>query len=84
MEAWTNFIFVGSKIVMDKDCSREIKRCLLLGRKDKPRQNIKKQDITLPTKVYIVKAMIFPIVTYGCENWTMTKAEYQRINAFEL
>ena len=81
MEIVRDFIFLGSKITVDDDCSHEIKRCLLLGKN--PMKNIdsvlKSKDITLPTKVHIVKAMIFPIGMYGCENWTMKKAECQRI-----
>ena len=76
----------GSKITADGDCSHEIKRCLLLGRK--PMTNLdsifKSRDITLPTKVRLVKAMIFPVVMYGCESWTIKKAEHRRIDAFEL
>ena len=80
------FFFLSSKITDNGDCSYEIKKHLLLGRKAMTILDsiLKSRDVTLPTKVYIVKAMIFPIVMYGCENWTMTKAEYQRINAFEL
>ena len=80
------FIFWGSKITADGDCSHEIKRCLLLGRKVMTNLNsiLKSRDIILPTKVYLVKAMVFPVVMYGCENWTIKKAEHQRIDAFEL
>ena len=80
------FIFGGSKITADGDCSHEIKRCLLLGRKvmTNPDSIFKSRDITLPTKVCLVKAMVFPVVMYGCESWTVKKAERQRINAFEL
>ena len=74
--------FLGSKITADGDCSHEIKRCLLLGRKAVT--NLDKADITLPTKVHLVKAMVFPVVMYGCETWTIKKAECQRIEAFEL
>ena len=74
-----DFIFLGSKITADVDCSHEIKRRLLLGRKV-----IKSRDITLPTKVRLVKAMVFPVVTYGCESWTIKKAEHRRVDAFEL
>ena len=80
------FIFLGSKITADGDCSHEIKRCLLLGRKviTKLDSILKSRDITLPTKVRLVKAMVFPVVMYGCESWTIKKAEDQRIDAFEL
>ena len=86
METIRDFIFLGSKITADGDCSREIKRCLLLGRKTMTNlDNIfKNRDITLPTKVRPVKAIVFPVVMYGCESWTIMKAECQRINAFEL
>ena len=77
-------IFLGSTITADGDCSHEIKRHLLLGRKDQPRQHIKKQRHTLSTKVHLVKAMIFPVVMYGCESWNIKKAESWRIDAFEL
>ena len=81
----TDFIFLGSKITVDSDCNHEIKRCLLLGRKaDKPRQYIKKQRHYFETKVHLVKAMVCPIFMYGCERWTVKKAENQRIDAFEL
>ena len=81
----TDFIFGGSKITADSDCSHEIKRCLLLGRKAMTILDsvLKSRDITLPTKVYLVKAMVFPVVMYGCENWTIKKAECQRTYAFE-
>ena len=86
METVTDFILGGSKITVDGDCSHEIKRCLLLGRK--PMTNLdstlKSWDITLPTKVHLVKAMVFPVVTYGCESWTIKKAEHWRMDAFEL
>ena len=82
----SDFIFMGSKITADGDCSHEIKRCLLLGRKVMNNLDsiLKSRDITLPTKVHLVKAMIFPVVMYGCESWTIKKAECWRINAFEL
>ena len=81
-----DFIFLGSKITADGDCSHEIKRHLLLGRKVMTNLDniLKSRDITLPTKVYLVKAMVFPVVMYGCESWTVKKAERQRIDAFEL
>ena len=86
VETVTDFIFLGCKITADSDCSHEIKRCLLLGRKAMTNLDslLKSRDITLPTKVRLVKAMIFPIVMYGCESWTIKKAECQRIDAFEL
>ena len=86
VEAVTDFIFLGSKITADSDCSHEIKRCLLLGRKAMTNlDNIfKSRDITLPTKVHIVKAMVFPVVMYGCERWAIKKAECLRIDTFEL
>ena len=86
MEAVTDFIFLGSKMTTDGYCSHEIKRCLLLGRKAmKNLDNIlKSRNITLLTKVHIVKAMVFPVVMYGCESWTIKKAECQRTDAFEL
>ena len=79
-------IFLGSKITGDGDCSHEIKRRLLLGRKVKTNLDsiLKTRDITLPTKVHLVKAMVFPVVMYGCESWTVKKAEGQRVDAFEL
>ena len=82
METVTDFIFLGFKITADGDCSHEIKRCFLLGRKAMTNLDsvLKSRDITLPTKVHLVKAMVFPVVMYGCENW----AECQRIDAFEL
>ena len=85
-ETVTDFIFLGFKITADGDCSHEIKRCLLLGRKVMTNLDsiLKSRDITLPTKVCLVKAMVFPVVVYGCENWTIKKAERQRIDAFEL
>ena len=81
-----DFIFLGSKITADGDCSHEIERCLLLGRKDMTNLEsiFKSRDITLSTKVRLVKAMVSPIVTYGCESWTVKKAERRRIDAFEL
>ena len=86
MEAVRDFIFLGSKITADGDSSHEIKRCLLLGRKAMTNLNsiLKSRDITLPTKVRLVKAMVFPVVMYGCESWTVKKAEHRRIDAFEL
>ena len=86
METVSDVIFGGSKINADGDCSREIKRCLLLGRKVMTNLDsiFKSRDITLPTKVCLVKAMVFPVVMYGCESWTVRKAECQRIDAFEL
>ena len=81
-----DFIFLDSKYTADGDCSHEIKRCLLLGRKAMTKLDsiLKSRDITLPTKVCPVKAMVFPVVMYGCESWTIKKAEHQRIDAFEL
>ena len=86
METVTDFIFLGSKITADGDCSHEIKRCLLLGRKDMTNLDsiFESRDITLPTKVRIVKAIVFPVVMYGCESWTIKKAEHQRIDASKL
>ena len=86
METVRGFIFLGSKITADGDYSHEIKRCLLLGRKAMTNLDsiLKSRDIILPTKVHIVKAMVFPVVMYGCESWTIKKAEHSRINAFEL
>ena len=86
METVTDFIFLGSKITSDGDCSHEIKRCLLFGRKVMTNLDsiLKRRDITLPTNVHLVKAMVFPVVIYGCESWTIKKAEHQRIEAFEL
>ena len=82
----TDFIFLSSKITADGDCSHEIKRHLLLGRKAMTNLDciLKSRDITLPTKVHLVKAMVFPVVMYGCESWTRKKAEHQRIDAFQL
>ena len=84
VEIVSDFIFGGCKITADGDCSHEIKRRLLLGRKVMTNLDIlfKSRDITLPTKVHVVKAMVFPVVTYGCESWTVKKAERQRIDAF--
>ena len=86
METVTKFIFFGSKIIMNDDCSQEIKRHLLLGRKAVPNLDsiLKSRDITLPTKVCLAKAMVFPVVMYGCESWTIKKAECRRTHAFEL
>ena len=86
METVSDFIFLGSKISMDGDCNHEIKRCLLLGRKAMTNLDsiLKSRAITLLTKVCIVKAIVFPVVMYGCESWTIKKAEHQRINAFKL
>ena len=83
---WQTFIFLGSKITVDGDCSHEIKRRLLLGRKSMTNLDsiLKSRDITFPTKVHLVKAMVFPVVMYGCENRTAKKAEHRRIDAFEL
>ena len=82
----SDFIVLGSKITADGDCNHEIKSCLLLGRKVMTNIDsiLKSRDITLPTKVCLVKAMVFPVVVYGCESWTINKAERQRIDAFEL
>ena len=84
METVKGFILRGSKITADGDCSHEIKRCLLLGRKAMTNLDsiLKSRDITLPTKVRLVKAIVFPVVMYGCESWTIKKAECQRIDAF--
>ena len=86
VETVADFIFGGSKITADGDCSHEIKRHLLLGRKVMTNLDsiFKSRDITLSTKVHLVKAMVFPVVMYGCESWTMKKAEHRRIDAFEL
>ena len=86
METVTDFIFLDSKITADGDCSHETKRQLLLGRKSMTNLDsiLKSRDITMSTKVHLVKAMVFPLVMYGCENWTIKKAEHQRIDAFEL
>ena len=84
METFSDFIFLGSKITADGDCSHD--RCLLLGRKVMTNLDsiLKSRDINLPTKVHLVKAVVFPVVMYGCESWTMKKAEHQKIDAFEL
>ena len=86
METVTDFIFLGSKITADGDCSHEIKRCLLLGRKVMTNLDniLKSRDITLLTKVHLVKAMVFPVVMYGCESWTIKKSEHWRTDAFKL
>ena len=86
MKTLTDFIFLGSKITVDSDCSHEIKRCFLLGRKAVTNQDsvLKSRDISLPTEVHLVKAMVLPVVMYGCKSWTINKAECQRIEAFEL
>ena len=86
VETVSDLIFGGSKITADGDCSHEIKRCLLLGRKvmTNPDSIFKSRNITLPTKVHLVKAMVYPVVMYGCESWMVKKAECRRINAFEL
>ena len=85
-ETVIDFMFLGSKITADGDCSHEIKRCLLLGRKVMANLDsiLKSRDITLPTKVHLVIAMVFPVVMYGCESWTIKKTEHWRIDAFEL
>ena len=86
VETMTDFIFLGSKISADGDCSHEIERCMLLGRKAMANLDsiLKSRDIILLTKVHLVKAMVFPLVMYGCESWTIKKAEHQRIDTFEL
>ena len=86
VETVSDFILGGSKITADGDCSHKIKRCLLLGRKAMTNLDsiLKSRDITLSTKVHLVKAMVFPVVMYGCESWTIKKAEHRRIDAFEL
>ena len=86
VETMTDFIFRGSQITADGDCSHEIKRYLLSGRKAMANLDsiLKSRDITLPTRVHLVKAIVFPVVSYGCESWTIKKAECQRIDAFEL
>ena len=85
METVTDFVFLGSKITADGDCSHEIKRRVFLGRKVMTNLDsiLKSRDITLPTKVHLVKAVVFPVVMYGCESWTMKKAEHWSIDAFE-
>ena len=86
VETVADFIFLGSKITADGDCSHEIKKCLLLGREVITNLDsiLKSRDITLPTKVCLVKAMVFPVIIYGCESWTVKKAEHRRIDSFEL
>ena len=86
MRAVTDFLFLGSKTTADSDCSHEIRRCLLLRRKAVKNLNsvLKSKDITSPTNVHIVKAMVFSLVKYGCDSWTIKKAKHQRIDAFEL
>ena len=86
VETVPDFVLGGSKITVDGDCSHEIKRHLLLGRKVMTNLDniLKSRDISLPTKVHVVKAMVFPVVMYGCESWTVKKAEHQRLDAFEL
>ena len=86
LETVTHFIFLGSKITADVDCNHEIKRCLLLGRKAMTNLDsvLKSRDISLLTKVHIIKAMVFPVVMHGYENWTIKKAGHQRVNAFKL
>ena len=86
VETVADFILRGSKITADVDCSHEIKRCLLLGRKVMANLDsiLKSRNITLPTNIHLVKAMVFPVVMYGCENWTIKKADCQRTDAFEL
>ena len=86
VETMADFIFLGSKITADGDCSHEIKRCLLLGGKVITNLDniLKSRDITLPAKVHLVKTVVFPVFMYGCESWTLNKAEHRRIDAFEL
>ena len=86
VETVTDFIFLGSKITVDGDCSHEIKRCLILERKAMTNIDsiLKSRDIALPTNVHTVKATVFPVVMYGCKSWTIKKAEHRRIDAFEL
>src|SRR5574337_448102 len=86
VETVSDFIFGGSKVIVDGDCSHEIKRCLLLGRKVMTNLDsiLKSRNITLPTKVHLVEAMVVSVVMYGCESWTVKKAEHRRIDAFEL
>ena len=85
MERVEDFIFLGSKITVDGDCSHEIKRHLILGRKGTTNLDsiLKRRDVTLPTKVHVVKAMVFPVIMYRCESWTIKRAEHQRIDAFK-
>ena len=86
LETVTDFIFLGSKITADGDCSHDIKRCLLLGRKAMTNLDsiLKSTDVTLPTNVHTIKAIVFPVIMYGCESWTIKKAEYQRTDALKL
>ena len=86
LETMTDFIFLGSKITADGDCSHEIKRHLLLGRKDMTDLHsiLKSRDVTLPTKVHVLKAMVFPVLMYRCESWIIKKAEHRKTDAFEL
>ena len=86
VETVSDYFWGGSKITVDRDCSHEIKRCLLFGRKVMTNLDsiLKSRDITLPIKVHLVMAMVFPVVMYGCESWTVKKAEHRRIDAFEL
>ena len=86
VETVSDFIFLSSKITADGDCSHEIKRCLLLGKKVMTNLDsiLKSRDVTLPTMVHVVKAMVFPVVMYGCESWAIKKSERRRIDAFEL
>ena len=86
VETMTDFVFLGSKITADGDCSHEIQRCLLLGRKAMTNLGsiLKSRDISLPTKVHLVKALFFPVIMYGCEIWTIKKAEHRRMDPFEL
>ena len=86
VETVADFIFLGSKMTANGDCNHQIKRCLLLGRKAMINLDsiFKSRDITLPTKVHLVKAMVFPVVIHGCESWTIKKAEHRRIDAFQL
>ena len=86
VETVSDFIFLGCKITADGDCSHKIKRCLLLGRKVMANLDsmLKSRDVNLPTKVCLVKAMVFPVVMYGCESWTVKKAEHRKIDAFDL
>ena len=86
METVTEFLFLGSKITADGDCSHEIRRCLLLGRKVMANLDsiLKSRNVTLPTMIHLVKVIVFPVVMYGCESWTIKKAKHQRTDAFEL